>query len=246
MNKDEMASVTDREPARAPESSQMPKAFEAFNDVLLHDLSPADVEYLAPHKKRIHASIEWVAPYMREDVRLLELGSNLLSKIFNRLYPDLRADCTVTDLRYSLPIPSEQYDVIANTELLEHLKDQVEAPIDHFDFSGFNSLLSESYRLLKPGGVMFVTTPNAASIGIIYRVLMGWPPHYHQPHVREYTVHELKRSLEEHHFSVERIETLNVYDDLPEHTVESMRKIVSGNGYSADDRGDCSFVIARK
>jgi SAM-dependent methyltransferase len=230
----------DREPTRAPKLSQ------AFDEVQLHDLSPADVEYLKPHKKRIHASLEWVAPYMRDNVSLLELGSDLLSKVFKRLYPALFAECTVTDLRYSLPIPSERYDVIVNTELLEHLKDQVESPIDHFDFSGFNTLLSESYRLLKPGGVMFVTTPNAASIGVIYRTLMAFPPHYHIPHVREYTVHELKRSLEEHHFSVERIETLDVYDDLPEDAVKSIRKILVKNGYTPHYRGDCTFIVARK
>jgi hypothetical protein len=230
----------------AARSGVILKAIEAFEASLLTELTPAEVQYLRPHKKRIVKSIEWLAPYVREDTRMLDLGGGMFPHIFNKIYPGLRGEHTNTDLRYPLEIPAEQYDIVINTELLEHLKDRGESSVEHFDLSGFHSLMSESYRILKSGGIMFVTTPNASSIGILYRLLMGWPPHYYYPHVREYTVHELKQFLEEHLFCVERLETLDVYDDLPADRSAAISDMLAKNGYSKELRGDCSFIIARK
>jgi len=221
-------------------------SLEAFEKVLLADLPPPDREYLYSHKKRIQKSLEWLAPHIRADIWILELGGCLFSQIFQSFCPSIRGEGTNTDLRYPLPIPSEKYDIVVNTELLEHLKDQAESPVDKFDLSGFHTLLSESYRVLKSGGIMFVTTPNASSIGIIYRTLMGWPPHYYYPHVREYTIHELRRFLESHNFAVERSATFPVYDDLPEDECKKVSNILAHHGYSVADRDDCTFIIARK
>jgi SAM-dependent methyltransferase len=177
---------------------------------------------------------------------MLDLGGGMFPHIFRKIYPGFCGEHTSTDLRYPLESPAERYDIVINTELLEHLKDRTESSIEYFDLSGFHSLLSESYRILKPGGIMFVTTPNASSIGILYRQLMGWPLHYYYPHVREYTVHELRKFLEEHLFSIERIETLDVYDDVPADKSSAISNMLIQNGYSTEFRGDCSFIIARK
>ena len=232
--------------AEASPPDLVSKAIQAFENSLLTELTPAEVEYLLPHKKRIIKSLEWIVPYVREDTRILDLGGGMFPHILKAVYPGIRGEHTQTDLLYALPLPSESYDILVNTELLEHLKDQVESDIERFNFSGFHMLLSESYRLLKPGGIMLVTTPNASSVGVLYRILMGWPPHYYIPHVREYTVHELKGFLETHHFVIERIETLDVYDDLPAEKCQAISSMLANNGYSPDLRGDCSFVIARK
>jgi predicted SAM-dependent methyltransferase len=233
-------------PLEVRSSDVILKAIEAFEASLLTDLTPAEVQYLTPHKTRIVKSIEWLAPFVRENTRMLDLGGGMFPHIFTKVLPDVRGEHTNTDLRYPLEMQPEQYDIVINTELLEHLKDRVESNIEHFDLSGFHSLLSESYRILKTGGIMFVTTPNASSIGILYRQLMGWPPHYYYPHVREYTVHELRQFLEEHHFSIERIETLDVYDDVPAEKSAAISNMLAENGYSTELRGDCTFVIARK
>jgi SAM-dependent methyltransferase len=222
------------------------KAREAFEKSFETALTPAEADYLTTHKKRILKSIEWLAPYIRADSSILELGGGMFPEIFQAVYPDIRGDNTNTDLRFPLPIPSEQYDVVVNTELIEHLKDRVESPVDRFDFSGLRMLLSESYRVLKPGGITFVTTPNASSMGVIYRILMGRPPYYYLPHVREYTIHEVRDFLEELHFSVERIETLNVYNDLTPDKRDEILHLLASKGYSLDYRGECTFIVARK
>jgi SAM-dependent methyltransferase len=227
-------------------STIVSKASQAFEQSFEKVLTPAEADYLRPHKKRILKSIEWLAPYIREDSSILEMGGGMFPYIFQATSSEIRGDNTNTDLRLPLPIQSEQYDVVVNTELIEHLKDRVDSPVELFDFSGLRMLLSESYRVLKPGGITFVTTPNACSFGTIYRILMGWPHYYYLPHVREYTIHEIKNFLEELHFSVERMETLDVYDDLSSDKREEILSLLAGKGYSLDYRGECTFIIARK
>jgi hypothetical protein len=232
-----------------PENAQSAlilKAIEAFEKSFTTVLKPAEVDYLNPHKKRIRKSIEWLSPYVHESTWMVEMGGGMFPYIFEKACPGVRGDNTTTDLRLALQMPSEQYDIVVNTELIEHVKDQVDAPIDRFDFSGLRMLLSESYRVLKPGGITFVTTPNAASLGAIYRTLMGWPHYYFMPHVREYTVYELRDFLVEQRFSIERMETLDVYDDLPSDHREEIASLLALHGYSPENRGECSFIIARK
>jgi 2-polyprenyl-3-methyl-5-hydroxy-6-metoxy-1,4-benzoquinol methylase len=51
----------------------------------------------------------------------------------------------------SLALPRDSYDVVTMTELLEHVPDAAE-------------YLDEAQRLIRPGGVLYVTTPNFDSI----------------------------------------------------------------------------------
>ena len=55
------------------------------------------------------------------------------------------------DLNRPLPFPAQSYDLVMAVEILEHL----EAP---------RSFAREIYRVLKPGGLAVVTTPNIGSI----------------------------------------------------------------------------------
>src|SRR5262249_23000779 len=126
------------------------KAIEAFEASFSTVLTEAEAAYLTPHKKRFLKSIEWLAPYVKEDTWILELGGGMFPYIFQTACPGVRGDNTTTDLRLPLEIPPEQYDIVVNTELVEHVKDKIEAPYDRFDFSGLRMLLSESYRVLKP------------------------------------------------------------------------------------------------
>src|SRR5215467_15772435 len=96
----------------AARSGVILKAIEAFEASLLTDLTPAEVQYLTPHKTRIVKSIEWLAPYVREDTRMLDLGGGMFPYIFTKFFPDICGEHTNTDLRYPLQIPDEQYDII--------------------------------------------------------------------------------------------------------------------------------------
>lgn len=103
---------------------------------------------------------------------------------------------TKSDLRSSLSIPSDSFDLILCTETIEHIKD-VESDkirdLEAFNYSGINSMLNELKRALKPSGVLIVTTPNANSFITLHKWLAGEVLLMDPQHVREFSVDELKR-----------------------------------------------------
>ena len=101
------------------------------------------------------------------------------------------------------PLPSESFDVVLLTEVLEHLRDY---PL---------KALLETRRLLRPGGLLVLTTPNAASLQNRARLLLGRSVHTrlrdwmfglpHARHAREYTTSELMELVREAGLEVVRI-----------------------------------------
>jgi SAM-dependent methyltransferase len=91
------------------------------------------------------------------------------------------------------PMPDNTYQVVVCTEILEHLYR------DPFN------LLSEAFRVLAPGGVLILTTPNLAGFKNIFRLMNGesyrhpierpldetFPLNLNYGHYREYTMKEL-------------------------------------------------------
>lgn len=105
----------------------------------------------------------------------------------------------VTDITWDLeqvpyPLDSESFDAVVMTEVFEHLRDY---PVRS---------LEECRRVLKPGGYLLLTTPNAAyvmnrlralrgqSIATPLRDWIGGIPHAR--HAREYTFAEMTELLE--------------------------------------------------
>ena len=89
------------------------------------------------------------------------------------------------------PYPDESFDVIVCTEVLEHLA------IDPMH------MMSEMGRVCRQGGLLVMTTPNAASFDALEKVMAGqhpysWAPYNGQStdrHNREYTINELERAV---------------------------------------------------
>jgi 2-polyprenyl-3-methyl-5-hydroxy-6-metoxy-1,4-benzoquinol methylase len=101
------------------------------------------------------------------------------------------------------PLPSESFDVVLLTEVLEHLRDY---PL---------KALVETRRLLRPGGLLVITTPNAASLQNRARLLLGRSVHSplrdwmfglpHARHAREYTQSELRELVADAGLEVVRV-----------------------------------------
>lgn len=75
-----------------------------------------------------------------------------------------------------LPFPCDSFDVVLSFQVIEHVRDDL-------------GYLAEARRVLKPGGVMIVVTPDRQ-----HRLLPGQCP-WNRWHVREYSGAQLKRRM---------------------------------------------------
>lgn len=148
------------------------------------------------------------------------------------------------------------FDTVLFCEVLEHIV------VDPFQC--FPKLL----RVLKPGGRLVITTPNAVRLINVAHMLAGsnFFDRYHPQngiygrHNREYTLAELRLLLPRFGFEVEVAKTLDRYnyDHTPMHvdsyeestrlpwTPAQLRAALEAAGASTADRGDNLYVVARK
>jgi SAM-dependent methyltransferase len=98
-----------------------------------------------------------------------------------------------------LPFSPQSFDVVSLFDVLEHLPRPAK-------------VIGEIYRLLRPGGLFFLTLPNVANLRNRLRLLLGRSPHpdpienWFAPaffgHYREMTMNELRRALPDFGFSI--------------------------------------------
>jgi SAM-dependent methyltransferase len=154
------------------------------------------------------------------------------------------------------PFADGTFDTVLFCEVLEHI---VVDP-----FACFPKLL----RILKPGGKLIITTPNAVRLINVAHMLAGrnFFDRYHTQngiygrHNREFTLSELQRLLPEFGFAIESAKTLDRYDyERIPMTVDSydaretlkwkpaeLRRFIEQAGGVPGDRGDNLYVVARK
>ena len=104
----------------------------------------------------------------------------------------------------ALPFAEETFDAIYAADVFEHLSQAVK-----------QAVIAEMYRVLKPGGIVVIKTPNLAYLRLtimlqrIRRVLRGQSPNIHIAHTRSNpdnehhgltTYRELNRLFGEHFF----------------------------------------------
>lgn len=141
------------------------------------------------------------------------------------------------------PYPDGSFDLVIFAELIEHLAvNPVQA-------------LSEMHRVLKPDGVLIVTTPNSISTERLESFLVGsdrmvdrYSPScgYGARHNREYHPQELRDLLEGTGFV---IETLTVRDIMPIRRVHQWHRAVWRQLlrlYSPHSRNEHIFLRARR
>lgn len=132
------------------------------------------------------------------------------------------------------PFPHQdgEFDLVLCCEILEHMA---------MDPS---HMLREAHRVLKPGGHLVLTTPNAASIENIWTLIRGYNIYHpysgygiYGRHNREYIPRELEMLLRAHHF-----EPRMVVDDVYEHRLLHRLLAVGPLGH----RRDNLFAVAQK
>lgn len=114
----------------------------------------------------------------------------------------------------SFPYHDETFDVVLFCEIIEHLlTDPVHA-------------LIEIRRVLKPGGILVLTTPNVARLDNVRKIIAGeniYDPYSgygpYGRHNREYTQQDLSSLLSANGFSVRTIFTADVSPDHPSSSI---------------------------
>lgn len=134
----------------------------------------------------------------------------------------------------TFPFPDEHLDFVLFCEVIEHLiKDPIHA-------------LKEVHRVLKPNGILILTTPNVARHSNIQKLQKGeniYDPYskygIYGRHNREYTVNELSEIINKIGFKIDVIFTKSVHFKTPENKWWQLSETEDGGG-------DYIFVSAKK
>ncbi len=176
------------------------------------------LKYFYQHKKRIIETLELIGE--QSEKKILDVGASpgfisfVLSKkneiyttdyyeAYLNLYPPMpnvkHFICAIE--KEELPFPNDYFDIVVFTEVLEHIA--ISHPI---------LVLNKIKRVLKPGGILFLTTPNVANIRNVLLLIINkniyWEldTFYNERldrHNREFTLAEVRRTAKEVGFIIE-------------------------------------------
>jgi len=208
-------------------------------------------DFWETHVYRIMLTEKWIneiSQSLPEKAKAMDLGEESVTSDYWRLkFPKIQWSSTDWDLRNPWKTEAGTTDLIVCTELVEHLSDQANEIFNEgFYKLGFIALLQESYQALKPGGYLFLTTPNAASVLHIKMILQGDPPWFFGKHVREYTMNEVIHQAKEAGFEIVRNKDVHCMSVMAYTDFSLIFQILLENGFETNGRGDDLFVVVRK
>ncbi|WP_036286094.1 methyltransferase domain-containing protein [Methylosinus sp. PW1] len=138
-----------------------------------------------------------------------------------------------------ISVHDESYDLVICFEVIEHMeKDPM-------------YMIAEINRILKPNGVLFMTTPNSTSARNVYKILHGYAPHFFMKYSKaatlyrhnvEYAPHQIKAIVNAGGFSVRKMWS----EDLFEAPMPEIIDLLSALKMPVEYRGDNILVIAEK
>lgn len=186
--------------------------------------------------KVIPMSLQQLAPELEVHVTDFDLSKSQIGtmKIGEREVPTYRVDLETQPL----PVEDSTFDVVLCCEVIEHLE------LDPM------FMMSEINRVLKPNGLLILTTPNITSTRALWKVLRGMDPYFymqyrHSPklyrHNYEYSEYSLKQVVKAAGFSG-RVWSEDSFEDPVMDDVNALRKL----GYSLESIGDNIFSVAKK
>jgi SAM-dependent methyltransferase len=167
---------------------------------LLRELTSADNPYHQTHLKRYGRTLSVLLDEQPTEGKLLEIGtSHIIPIALKELVPNLQVHVTQFDLtkpekgkatltsgeysrvcpayrvnveKTSLPVADNTFDYVLCCEVLEHMEQD---PM---------FMMSEINRVLKPDGVLILTTPNVVSSRGILAMLENREPYFYMQYRR--------------------------------------------------------------
>ncbi|MBN8938931.1 MAG: methyltransferase domain-containing protein [Rhizobiales bacterium] len=208
-------------------------------------------EYDRTHQVRLIETFRRIAHLVRPGLSVVELGG--MSRIANYFGDScgMAVRDYTDDLRDPIKLDSAAFDIVLMLEVLEHLNDRhtPASPITEiamYTGSGAISCLQEANRILRPGGYLVLTTPNAASVDTLGRTLLKMHPFQYEPHVREYAPADVKYLAKLAGFHIQAATTFFSWNELPGYRREVLLKAIGDLGYDTADRGDDAFYLLSK
>lgn len=199
------------------------------------------------HDVRYLLSFRAVLPLLEPEYSILTIGSKSVFENLLTKYSGIQIKDTDFDIRYPFSIQSESYDFILCMEVLEHVTDIPSTNIGTiatFTGSGIDNVMSECYRVLKPNGLMFLTTPNVCGPQQVYNILLNKHPFRYQLHSRELSFDDVNEYISKSGFEIENVERPHVWNT----DVFAKLEELEGVELPAEvfDRGDIIFLTMRK
>jgi glycosyltransferase involved in cell wall biosynthesis/predicted SAM-dependent methyltransferase len=230
-------------------------------------------QYLDAHRTRLVKTLE-ITPRGGPCDRILEMGAYL------QVTPSLRTKLGYGEVRgcYYGPAGGVDHRTVTSAEgepfdclvdLFDAEKDRYPYPDDHYAtvlcgeliehlFEDPMHMMSEINRILKPGGHLVLTTPNAAGLRAIAAILEGYHPGffpaYIRPsesgqvdarHNREYTPREIRQLFETAGFEVTLLET-GEFREEPHPELGWVSHLLKRYWLDTDLRGDGIYAVGRK
>jgi SAM-dependent methyltransferase len=231
----------------------------------MKELIAPDDSYQNVHARRTARTISTLLD-QKPKGKLLELGtSTIVPLVLDKLAPKLEVHVTDFDLTepssgemtvsmgessrkvpvyrvdletQPLPVADDTFDYVLCCEVIEHME------LDPM------FMIAEINRVLKPGGMLILTTPNITSSWAIWKILRGFDPYFymqyrHSPklyrHNYEYSPFSITSVLKAGGFNGS-VWTENSFEHG---TAEDVKKLKSV-GYSMNHIGDNIFSVSKK
>jgi glycosyltransferase involved in cell wall biosynthesis/SAM-dependent methyltransferase len=279
---DKIADYTDEETAVLPpvvaelfeEPEPEPEPEPITPEAVSTWLDPDNKDYAAIHKSRFVHTLE-LTPRGDESKSILEMGAYMQmtpALKFTLGYGQVRGcyygppgrvdhktltsdtgetfECDVDHFdaeKHVYPYQDEAFDTVMCCELIEHL------------FEDPMHMMSEMNRILKPGGYLVMTTPNAGSLRAISAILLGYHPAffpaYIRPrkadeeaearHNREYVPMEIQHLLTDSGFDLVTLET-GEFLEVPHPELGWVTHMLERYSLSHNMRGDGIYAVGRK
>jgi SAM-dependent methyltransferase len=109
-------------------------------------------------------------------------------------------------------LPGSTFDVITAIDVIEHLSD-------------IKKFMAESFRILKPGGVLLIVTPDVGSSAA--KIMKRAWPHYKEEHIFYFSKRSLEVLLQRSGFAVRTIRCGRKYITF-DYAVRLLRKYTPG------------------